>query len=307
MQQRDGFEIFDERFERLLLPGSKLEKLADGCIWSEGAVYFDNDGNEYVLWSDIPNNRMMRWSPTDGVSVFRQPSNYTNGNTRDPEGRLVTCEHGERRISRTEHDGTVVTVVDNYHGRRFNSPNDVVFKSDGTMWFTDPSYGILAGTVEGYESPYELPGDFVFRYDPATEDLTVVARDFAKPNGLAFSLDEKRLYISDTSKSHDPHGHHHVRVFDVIDGKTLANGRVHCEINPGLADGFRFDYNGYLYISSADSIQVYTESGEQLGKILVPEVIANCTFGGVDKNRLFIVASSSLYAIELNTRGVQTP
>jgi gluconolactonase len=307
MEQRNGFEIYDQRFERLLLPDSSLEKLADGCIWSEGPVYFDNDGDEYVLWSDIPNNRMMRWSPTDGVSVFRQPSNYTNGHTRDPQGRLVSCEHGGRRVSRTEADGTVVPVVDNYHGRRFNSPNDLVFKSDGTLWFTDPSYGILAGTKEGYESPYEVAGDFVYRYDPATDELTVVARDFVKPNGLAFSLDEKRLYVSDTGMSHDPFGPHHVRVFDVINGKTLANGRLHSEINPGVPDGFRFDYNGYLYISSRDSIQVYTEAGELLGKILVPEVVANCTFGGADKNRLFITASSSLYAIYLNTRGVQTP
>jgi gluconolactonase len=305
--QHEGFEIFDERFERLLLPGSRLEQLATGGKWVEGPVYFYNEGDEFVLWSDIPNNRMLRWSPTGGVSTFRQPSNYSNGNTRDREGRLVTCEHGNRRVSRTEHDGTVVTLADNYHGMRLNSPNDVVVKSDGTIWFTDPSYGIIAGTVEGTPSPYEVPGDFVYRYDPETEELAIVASDFVKPNGLAFSLDEKRLYIGDTAKSHDPYGNHHVRVFDIIDGKTLANGRLLAEIDPGVPDGFRFDYNGYLYISSQDSIQVYTEAGEQLGKISVPETVSNCVFGGKNKDRLFITASTSLYSVMLNTRGAQKP
>jgi gluconolactonase len=304
---RDGFEILDERFEKLLLPDENLEQLASGCIWSEGPVYIHNDGDGYVVWSDIPNNRMMKWSPTEGVSVFRQPANFSNGNYLDHEGRLITCEHGNRRVSRTEHDGTVVTLVDKYYDMRLNSPNDVVVKSDGTIWFTDPSYGILAGTKEGTPSPYEVPGDFVYRYDPTTQELTVVARDFAKPNGLAFSPDETRLYISDTAGSHDPHAPSHVRVFDVIDGKTLANGSTFAEISPGLPDGFRVDHNGYLYISSADSIQVYSEGGEKLGRIMVPEVIANCTFGGADKDTLFITASTSLYAIRLNTRGIQTP
>ncbi|MEZ4669584.1 MAG: SMP-30/gluconolactonase/LRE family protein [Anaerolineae bacterium] len=300
----EQFEIFDDRFKALLLPDSKLEKLADGCIWAEGPVELA-DGS--IVWSDIPNNRMLRWSVTEGVSTFRQPSNYTNGNYRDLQGRLITCEHGGRRISRTEADGTVVTVVDNYHGRRLNSPNDLVVKSDGTIWFTDPAYGIMKGTKEGYEAPHELPGHFVYRFDPATNELTTVATDFAMPNGLAFSLDEQRLYIADTSLSHDPFGNHHVRVFDVVDGKRLANGRLFVEINPGIADGFRVDHNGYLYISSRDSIQVYTEDRVQLGKIMVPEPIANCTFAGPQKNRLYITASSSLYVITLNTRGVQKP
>lgn len=304
---RDGFEILDDRFEQLLLPESKLEKLATGGIWVEGPIYFYNDGDEFVVWSDIPNNRMLKWSPKEGMSVFRQPSNFSNGNYRDHQGRLITCEHGNRRVSRTEHDGTVVTLVDRYHGMRFNSPNDVVIKSDETIWFTDPAYGILAGTKEGTPSPHEVPGDFVYRFDPATNDLTIVASDFVKPNGLAFSPDEQRLYVSDTGGSHDPHGNHHVRVFDVVDGKKLANGRLFVEINPGLPDGFRFDYQGYLYISSGDSIQVYTEQREKLGRILIPETVSNCTFGGKDKNRLFITAGTSLYAITLNTHGLQEP
>lgn len=301
----EAFASYDPRFDALLLPDSKLEKLADGGRWVEGPCALE-DGS--VIWSDIPNNRLLRWSETEGVSTFRQPSNFANGNTRDLEGRLISCQHGTRSVTRTEHDGSITNLVDNYHGMRLNSPNDVVVKSDGTIWFTDPAYGIMAKTVEGTPSPYEVPGDFVYRFDPETGELTVVASDFVKPNGLAFSPDEQRLYIGDTSGSHDPFGNHHLRVFDVVDdGRRLANGRLFTEITPGLPDGFRFDHNGYLYISSADSIQVYTEDGEQLGKIFVPETSANCTFGGPEKNRLFITATTSLYAITLNTRGIQKP
>lgn len=305
MVHNDHFESYDERFDALLLPDSEVVKLATGGKWVEGPCYFD-DG-DFVVWSDIPNNRMFQWSEAEGLQIFREPSHFSNGNYRDLEGRLLTCEHGNRRVSRTERNGRVVTVADRYSGMRFNSPNDVIVKSDGTIWFTDPSYGILANTKEGEPSPHEVPGDFVYRYDPATDEVTTVATDFAKPNGLAFSPDEQRLYIGDTSGSHDPTGNHHLRVFDVVDGKNLANGRLFTEIEPGLPDGFRFDENGYLYISSADSIQVYTEAAEQLGKILVPEVSSNCTFGGSDKNRLFITATTSLYAVYLNTRGIQKP
>lgn len=301
----EQFEIFDDRFRALLLPDSRLEKLADGCIWAEGPVYFPAG---YVVWSDIPNNRMLRWNESDGsVETFRQPCNYTNGNTLDLQGRLITCEHGGRRVSRTEPDGTIVTVVDHYQGKRFNSPNDVVVKSDGTIWFTDPPYGILPGTKEGYATEPDLDGCYVFRFDPASGETTLVVDDMVKPNGLAFSPDEQRLYVADTGASHDPTVERVIRVYDVVDGKSLANGRVFCHIDPGMADGFRFDHNGYLYTSSADSIQVYSEAGERLGKIFVPEPIANCTFGGPGKNRLFITASSSLYVIDLNTRGLQKP
>ncbi len=300
-----GFEIYDDRFKHLLLPDSKLAKLADGCIWAEGPVYFVN--GDYVVWSDIPNNRMMKWSAKDGVSVFRQPSNYSNGNYLDHEGRLITCEHGGRRVSRTEPNGTVIALAEYYEGKRFNSPNDLVTKSDGTIWFTDPPYGILPNTEEGYAAESEIGGCHVYRLNGETGEITMVADDFDKPNGLAFSPDETRLYISDTGGSHTPNGPHHIRVFDVVDGKRLENGRLFKDIEPGLSDGFRFDKNAYLYTSSYDSIQVFTESGDFLGKILVPEKIANCTFGGPKKNRLFITASTSLYAIDLNTQGVQTP
>lgn len=300
-----SFEVYDARLHAIIKPDATLEKLYTGTIWAEGPCYFFED--DFLIWSDIPNNRMLRWSENDGVRTFRQPSNFTNGNYRDLQGRLLSCEHGKRRVSRTEADGTIVTLVDNYEGKRLNSPNDVVVKSDGTIWFTDPPYGILEGTKEGYEAESEIGACYVYRYDPSTQELTAVARDFGMPNGLAFSPDESRLYISDTSISHDPNGNHHIRVFDVEDGKSLSNGRVFAEIDPGASDGFRFDTNAYLYTSAADGIHIFAEDGTLLGKILVPEVIANCTFGGRDKDRLFITATTSLYAIYLNTQGVQTP
>ena len=300
----ENIEILDPRMEDLLLPDSRLERHCTGAIWSEGPVYFAE--GDHVLWSDIPNNRMLKWSATEGMTVFREPSNFTNGHTRDREGRLVSCEHGGRRISRTEADGSVVCVVDRYQGKKLNSPNDVVVKSDGTIWFTDPPYGIMSNE-EGYQAESEIGASYVYRFDPESDELSVVADDFDKPNGLAFSPDESLLYISDTGASHDPEGAHHIRVFDVVEGRSLTNGRVFAVVDPGLADGFRLDVHGNLYTSSEDSIQVYTAGGERIGKILVPEKIANCTFGGPEKNRLFIAASSSLYSITLNTRGVQQP
>ncbi|MEM1399834.1 MAG: SMP-30/gluconolactonase/LRE family protein [Pseudomonadota bacterium] len=300
----DGIDIFDPRMEALLRPDSKLAKHCTGCVWSEGAVYFSE--GDYVLWSDIPNNRMMRWSEAEGMSVWREPSNFTNGHTRDLQGRLVSCEHGGRRVTRTESDGSITVLVDTYQGNRLNSPNDVVVKSDGTIWFTDPPYGIMSN-VEGYQAESELEGNFVYRFDPESKDLTIVADDFDKPNGLCFSPDERLLYIADTGASHDENGPHHIRVFDVVDGTSLANGRLFADIEPGLADGFRVDVNGNVFTSSEDSIQVYEPGGTRLGKIMVPEKIANCTFGGPNKDRLFIVASSSLYSIMLATKGVQHP
>lgn len=300
----DGIEILDPRMEPLLRPDSKLAKHCTGCIWAEGPVYFSE--GDYLLWSDIPNNRMMRYSDADGMSVWREPSNFTNGHTRDLQGRLVSCEHGGRRVSRTEADGTVTNLVDNYQGKKLNSPNDVVVKSDGTIWFTDPPYGILSNH-EGYQAESEIGANYVYRLDPESGDLSVVADDFDKPNGIAFSPDENLLYIADTGASHDPDGPHHIRVFDVVGGKSLANGRLFADVSPGLSDGFRPDQHGNIFTSSLDSIQVYAPDGTLLGKIMVPEKIANCTFGGPDKDRLWISASSSIYSIMMATKGVQHP
>lgn len=297
-----GIEIFDPRLHNILKPSSVLQRLGGGAIWGEGPVWLPAE--QALVWSDIPNNRMLRWHEGQGVSVFRQPSHFSNGNSLDREGRLVSCEHGRRGISRTESDGEVRLLVDRYQGRRLNSPNDLVVKSDGSLWFSDPAYGIMSD-VEGYKADSEQDGCHVYRFDPLANVLERVADDFHKPNGLAFSPDESLLYISDTSASHDPAGCHHVRVFDVEAGRRLVNGRVFAVIEPGLPDGFRVDHQGWLYISSLDSIQVYAPDGTCLGKIHVPEKISNCTFGGLRGERLFISASTSLYAIDLNTRGCQ--
>lgn len=299
----DKILIEDSRLEPLLRPGAELKKLCTGAIWSEGPVWWD-DGS--VTWSDIPNNRMLKWCSGEGMTVFRSPSSHTNGHTRDREGRLVSCEHSGRRISRTEADGTVVTLVDRFEGKRLNSPNDVVVKSDGTIWFTDPPYGIISD-YEGVKAESEIGANHVYRFDPTSNSLEIACNDFQRPNGLAFSPDEKLLYVSDTSRSHDPDGNHHIRVFDVADGRYPRNGRVFAVIEPGLSDGFRLDVNGNIFTSSADSIQVYAPDGTRLGKIFVPEVISNCTFGGADRSTLFITASTSLYSIELATKGSVRP
>lgn len=306
-----GYEIIDERFRYCVLANAWVERLYTGTRWAEGPVYFA-DG-DYLLWSDIPNNRIMRWTPRSGprtpdsgVGVYRQPSNYVNGNTRDRQGRLVSCEQGGRRITRTEYDGRVIVLADSYQGKRLNSPNDVVVKSDDSIWFTDPPYGILSDH-EGYKAEAELDGCYVFRLNPHSGKLAIAADDFVKPNGLAFSADESSLYISDTGLSHDPDGPHHIRAFDVAEDGSLCNGQVFAEVNPGAPDGFRVDTDGNLWTSAEDGVHCYSPAGELLGKILIPEVVANVTFGGPRRNRLFITATTSLYAVYLGCNGVQMP
>jgi len=296
---REGFEVYDDRFQAMLPANAKLIKHFTGTEWAEGPVYV-SDG-DYLLWSDIPNDRMMKWSDAEGQSVFRQPCGYTNGHFRDRQGRLVSCEHGGRRISRTEPDGTVVTLAESYQGKRLNSPNDIVVKSDGSIWFTDPPYGILSDR-EGHKAESEIGANHVYRLDPDSSDLEIVGDDFDMPNGLCFSPDESLLYISDTGEPG------HIRVFDVIGGKRLTNSREFAVVRPGMPDGFRCDTNGNIFTSAWDGIQVYSPEAELLGKILVPEQrTANCCFGGPDKNRLYIAADVSMYSIVLNTRGDQTP
>jgi len=281
-----------------------LEKLHGGMLWAEGPVWFA-DG-QYLLWSDIPNNVILQYAEGLGVRVWRHPSHNTNGHTRDREGRLVSCEHGGRRVSRTEHDGSYTVLVDRYKGKRLNSPNDVVVKSDGTIWFTDPPYGILSD-YEGKKTKSAIGANYVYRFDPKTKSLTVVADDFDKPNGIAFSPDEKKLYVADTGGSHDPDGAHHIRVFDVIGGRKLARGHVFAEISPGLADGFRLDTDGNVWTSAGDGVHCFSPRGELLGKILVPEVVSNVCFGGPKRNRLFITATTSLYAAYVCQVGAQRP
>jgi len=297
------FEVRDERFRRLFVGSAQLDKLYTGCRWAEGPAYFA--AGQYVIWSDIPNNRMLRLDACSGaVSVFRQPSGNSNGNTVDRQGRLVTCEHGGRRVSRTEVDGTITTLADKYNGKRLNSPNDVVVKSDGSIWFTDPTYGIDTD-YEGDKSEIEQDGSFVYRIDPQGGEPKVMADDFVKPNGLAFSPDESILYIVDTGRTHKENGPAHIRSFAVADGKLRERG-VFAECTAGLFDGFRLDTAGRIWTSAADGVHCYDPEGTLIGKVLVPEVVANVCFGGPKRNYLYICGTTSLYGVRLPVNGVKT-
>lgn len=296
-------ECLDPRFHYLSLPNARLELLHTGSLWCEGPVYVADAG--IVLWSDIPNNRILRWTPAGDVSVFRQPSRHSNGNTRDRQGRLISCEHGSRQVTRTEADGSITVLASHHDGRRLNSPNDVIVASDNSIWFTDPPYGILSD-YEGHKADAEQAGNYVFRLDPGNGRLSVVADDFANPNGLAFSPDESILYVSDTERSHNPNGHHHIRAFDVVNGK-LKTPRVFAVIEPGVPDGFRVDIDGNIWTSAGDGIHCFSPKGDLLGKIKVPETVSNLVFGGPRRNRLFITAGSSLYSIYVAQKGAQWP
>lgn len=304
MAEASIYEIHDPRFRQLIVTSAGLDELYSGCRWAEGPVWF-NDANQ-LLWSDIPNERMLRWTPESGVSVYRQPSNFANGHTRDRQGRLVSCEHGTRRVTRTEVDGSITVLADRFEGARLNSPNDVVVKSDGTIWFTDPTYGILSD-YEGHRAEPEQKTRNVYRLDPATAELSAVATDFLQPNGLAFSPDESILYVADSAASHDVSLPRHIRAFDVTDGNRLANNRVFCLIDNGIPDGFRLDTNGNLWSSAGDGVHCFDPAGKLMGKILVPQTVANLTFGGPRRNRLFIAATRSLYSLYVTATGAQVP
>lgn len=294
------YEIHDDRFRFLIVPTSPLDELHSECRWAEGPVWFADQGS--LIWSDNPNERMLRWVEGGGVSVFRSSSNFSNGNTRDRQGRLVTCEHGTRRVTRTEIDGSITVLADSYQGKRLNSPNDVVVRSDGSIWFTDPTYGIMSN-YEGYRADPEQESRNVYRLDPQTGEIDAVVTDFGQPNGLAFSPDETILYVADSSSSHDPDRPRHIRAFDVVDGRKLANSREYCAIDNGLPDGFRVDVYGNVWTSAGDGVHCFGPEGKLLGKILIPQTVANVTFGGPRRNRLFITATRSLYAVYTATIG----
>lgn len=298
-----GVEILDPVFRTYVLGNAPLERIATGFRWTEGPVWFGDAGS--LLFSDIPNNAIMRWIEGEGVSVYRRPADFANGHTRDLQGRLITCSHGRRAVLRTEFDGTVTVLADRYRGARLNSPNDVVVKSDGSIWFTDPHYGIKSD-YEGERAEQELPCN-VYRLDSVDGGLEVVADDFAGPNGLAFSPDETMLYVAETGAMHDAEGERHIRVFDVVGTSHLSGGRVFHVVTPGAADGFRVDEDGNIWTSAADGVHCIAPDGRLLGKIIVPELVANVTFGDRHGSRLFICASTSVYAIWLNRRGIQTP
>ncbi|HEV7435711.1 MAG TPA: SMP-30/gluconolactonase/LRE family protein [Pseudorhizobium sp.] len=295
------YEIHDERFRHLIVASAGLDELYSGCRWAEGPVWFAD--TQCLIFSDIPNQLMLRWVEGGGVSVLRSPSNFTNGNSRDRQGRLVSCEHGGRRVVRTELDGSITVLADSYQGKRLNSPNDVVVRSDESVWFTDPTYGILSD-YEGFRSEPEQPSRNVYRLDPQSGSLEAVVTDFRQPNGLAFSPDERRLYVADSASSHDVDAPRHIRVFDVADGRRLINGRVFCEIDNGLPDGFRVDRTGNVWTSAGDGVHCFSPEGQLLGKIKVPQVVANVAFGGTRRNRLFITATKSLYAVYLAVDGI---
>jgi len=294
-------QVLDPSFAKYRLFHAAVERLATGFRWAEGPVWF-GDGR-YLLWSDIPNNRVMKWEEETGaVSVFRRPSSFANGNTRDRQGRLVTCEHDSRRVTRTEYDGTVTVLMDRFDGKPLNSPNDVVVKSDGSVWFTDPPFGIL-GAYEGHMTTPELPTN-VYRVDGKTGQATVATGDIPRPNGLCFSPDEKRLYVVVSGAMP-----REIRVFDVgDDGRTLGNGRVFVDCGPGIPDGMRSDTEGNLWCGwgggeGLDGVAVFNPDGVLIGRILLPERSANLCFGGVKRNRLFVAASQSIYSIYVNTQG----
>lgn len=299
----DGFEINDPHFAHLILPNAPLEELASGFRWIEGLVWIA-DAN-CLLFQDLPRDRTMRWIEGGGVSTYRSPSAYANGQSRDRNGRLISCSHRKRCLFRTEHDGRITCLVDRFEGKRLNAPNDVVVKSDGTIWFTDPLYGIQSDYEGGRQTSERPPA--LFRFDPAKNDLTIAADDFDGPNGLAFSPDESRLYVSETGDQNTDDPKQFIRAFDVDETGTLHGGGVFHKITPGYADGLRVDEEGNLWSSAADGVHCIDRHGRLLGKIYVPHRVSNIAFGGVFNNRLFIGGSHTLYSIYLNRRGATWP
>jgi len=279
-------------FDKVVAPDAKLTKLAGDMKFTEGPVWLDQDGG-FLVFSDIPANELKQWTTKGGLKTFRQPSQNANGNTLDRAGKLVTCEHSSRRVSLQEKDGTVRTLVDRFDGKKFNSPNDAVVKSDGTVWFTDPPYGLSKGETK------EQDDNYVYRFDPKTKTIMLAAKEFDMPNGLCFAPDEKKLYVADSGKPR------HIRVFDVQPDGTLTGGAVFCQIDKGGPDGIRCDASGRIFSSAGDGIHVFSPDGKLIGRILVPESPANLCFGGADGQTLFITARTSLYSISLLVKGAR--
>jgi len=292
------YEVRDDRIRtgKCTVGDSKLETLYEGTRWAEGPVYFP--AGRYLVWSDIPNDRLLRWDETTGtVGVFRSPAGHPNGNTIDAEGRLVTCEQGNRRVTRTEHDGTVTVIADRFQGKRLNSPNDSAVRSDGSIWFSDPDFGITSD-YEGHRADSEIGACNVYRADPGTGEVRLVADGFRGPNGLVFSADERRLYVSDSRANH-------IRVFEVRENGTLSDGRVFAECEIGNFDNIRFDDGGRLWAAAmAGGVHCYDPDGTLLGRLLVPDIVANIRFGGAKRNRMFIAADTALYSLVMGVTGL---
>ncbi|NKB97334.1 MAG: SMP-30/gluconolactonase/LRE family protein [Pseudomonadales bacterium] len=302
-----AIEVIDARFKPYVLGSTALERLWTGARWAEGPVWFGD--MRCLVWSDIPNNRMLRWDEDSGaVSVYRSPANNANGNTRDKQGRLLTCEHDSRQVTRTERDGTITVLIDGFDGKRLNAPNDIVVAVDDGIWFTDPGYGIH-WNYEGHRAEFELPTR-TYRLDAMTGSVSVVDESLAKPNGLAFSPDEKTLYIADTGASHEPGHPHAIHAFDIVAGNRLENGRIFVDLGIPMPDGFRVDIDGNVWAATGwggsghDGVQVFAPDGTKIGAIHLPEGAANLCFGGTKRNRLFITASQSLYSLYVETQGM---
>ncbi len=300
----EPYQILDCRFRDLILANVRLRKISGGHLWTEGPVWFP--AHQCLLFSDIPNQKIFRWMCDGSVNVFRTQSEFANGNTVDMNGRLITCQHGTRSVTRTEHNGTITTLADEFQGSRLNSPNDVIVKTDGSIWFTDPTYGILSN-YEGYKAVPDQEYNNVFRLDPETGIVTSVTWSFTQPNGLAFSNDENLLYIAESGSSHDDKVLPVIRVYDVVDGERLENGRDFAQIDKGLPDGLRVDCYGNVWCSAKDGVHCFDSAGTLLGKILVPETVSNLTFGGARGNELLITATTSVYAIHVNCHSAQQP
>ncbi len=292
------YETLDPRFRALIQPSARMDHLGSGMRWAEGPVWFP--AHQALSLSDIPNYRILRWTEPGGLATFRAPANYTNGHTRDREGRLVSCSHGARAVIRTEHDGRLTILAGHHGGRRLNSPNDVIVSRDGAVWFTDPTYGILSD-YEGYEAVPEQDANAVYRIPPQGGEPERVATGFVQPNGLAFSPDERRLYVADSGRSHDESLPASVRVFDV-EGGHLGQARTFAELEFGVPDGLRVDTRGHVWCSGGEAVHVFHPDGTLLGRIRVPEGVANLCFGGPRGHRLFIAATTSLYALYVNAR-----
>jgi len=292
--------IHDPAYRRMFIGHAKLEKLWTGCRWAEGPAYFP--AGRYLVWSDIPNNRMMRFDETDdSVSVFRAPANHSNGNTTDRQGRLISCEHLSRRVTRTEHDGSISVLADRFEGKRFNSPNDAVVKSDGSVWFTDPTYGI-DGDYEGDKAASEIGASNVYRIDP-DGTVTCLITDRVQPNGLAFSPDETLLYVADTGVTHRPDLKPTIEVYPVgADGVSVGAARTFATCPAGLFDGFRVDSGGNVWTSAGTSVLCYRPDGGLIASIEIGEIVGNVCFGGQKRNRLYICGQTSLYSLFVNTR-----
>ncbi len=298
------FEVLRDDFKRILGRSPKLERIADRQGFSEGTAW-SPDG--YLVWSDIPLDRLLRWDPKGGVGLFRYRGGNANGNTFDREGRLLTCETSGRRVSITERDGALRTLVDRYQGGKLTSPNDIVVKSDGTVWFTDPDYGFLDPVLGHREKP-EQTRNRVYRYDPSLGELTAVSEDFDKPNGIAFSPDEEYLYVGDTGWGHGKFRPRHLVRFEVtVDGRALKSPKIFRVVGPGVPDGFRCDDDGNVYVGAGDGVQVFNPGGELLGKIRTAEAVGNCCFGMSEYDTLFIAASKEVFKVRLNAQGARRP